>query len=101
MVGTRDNEAFLDKKVLVLMRDGKYFYGTFRSFDQFNNITLEHAAERVFFEDMFSDKRIGLHVIRGENIVLIGCPKPVLRPLKKVNWEHIQERIVSHVENDE
>lgn len=102
IIGTKDNEDLLDRKVLVLMRDGKYFYGIFRSFDQFNNITLENAVERMFFEDMFSDRRIGLHVIRGENIVLAGCPRPSVRkPLRRVKWSLIQEKLAGEpLKND-
>ncbi|TYH70976.1 hypothetical protein ES332_D05G153200v1 [Gossypium tomentosum] len=41
--------SYLDRKLLVLLRDGRKLMGTLRSFDQF-----------------------GLYVIRGENVVLIG-----------------------------
>lgn len=100
IIGSRENEVFLDKKAVVLMRDGKYFYGTFRSFDQFNNITLEDAVERVFFENMFSEKKVGLYVIRGESIVLVGVPRSDLGALKRVAWNIIQEKMAAQQPSD-
>lgn len=95
IIGTRDNEMFLDKKVVVHMRDGKYLYGTFRSFDQFGNITLESATERIFFENMFSERKVGLHIIRGESIVFVGIPKLDLSRFKKVEWGMVAEKVNS------
>lgn len=93
VIGTRDNEMFLDKKVVVHMRDGKYLYGIFRSFDQFSNITLENAIERIFFENMFSERKVGLHIIRGESIVFVGMPKLDLNCFKKAEWDVVAEKI--------
>lgn len=95
IIGTHDNEMFLDKKVVVHMRDGKYLYGIFRSFDQFSNITLENATERIFFENMFSERKVGLHIIRGESIVFIGIPKLDLSRFKKVDWNIVTEKLSS------
>lgn len=95
IIGTRDNEMFLDKKVVVHMRDGKYLYGIFRSFDQFSNITLENATERIFFENMFSERKVGLHIIRGESIVFIGIPRLDLSRFRKVDWDIVAEKLSS------
>lgn len=95
ITGTRDNEMFLDKKVVVYMRDGKYLYGIFRSFDQFSNITLENAIERIFFENMFSERKVGLQIIRGESIVFIGIPKLDLSSFRKVDWDIVAEKLSS------
>ncbi|GAB4841963.1 Sm-like protein lsm1b [Ancistrocladus abbreviatus] len=64
--------TYLDKKLLVLLRDGQKLIGTLRSFDQFANAVLEGACERVIVGDLYSDIPLGLYVIRGENVVLIG-----------------------------
>ncbi|KAI3777923.1 hypothetical protein L1987_47726 [Smallanthus sonchifolius] len=56
----------LDKKLLVLLRDGRKLLGILRSFDQFG------AYERVIVSDLYCDIPLGLYVIRGENVVLIG-----------------------------
>lgn len=39
--------GYLDKKLLILLRDGRKLMGTLRSFDQFANVVLEGACERV------------------------------------------------------
>ncbi|KAG4141465.1 hypothetical protein ERO13_D06G077000v2 [Gossypium hirsutum] len=64
--------TYLDKKLLVLLRDGPKLLGLLRSFDQFANVILEGACERVIVGDLYCDIPLGLYVIRGENVVLIG-----------------------------
>lgn len=46
--------------------------GLLRSFDQFANVVLEGACERIIVGDLYCDIPLGLYVIRGENVVLIG-----------------------------
>ena len=80
---------------MLVLRDGRKIIGTMRSFDQFSNIVLEHAEERVVVGKRFADVPLGLYVIRGENLVLLGqivraCdararepgphPRPLARP---------------------
>lgn len=62
----------LDKKLLVILRDGRKLIGILRSFDQFANVVLEGAVERIIVGDFFCDLPVGLYIIRGENVVLIG-----------------------------
>ena len=57
----------------MLLRDGKKVIGTLRSFDQFANIVLEEAVERIVVGKQYADVPLGLYVIRGENTVLIGA----------------------------
>ncbi|XP_019223548.1 PREDICTED: sm-like protein LSM1B isoform X2 [Nicotiana attenuata] len=64
--------SYLDKKLLVLLRDGRKLLGTLRSFDQFANAVLEGACDRVIVGDLYCDIPLGLYIIRGENVVLIG-----------------------------
>ncbi|XP_021716552.1 sm-like protein LSM1B [Chenopodium quinoa] len=64
--------SYLDRKILVLLRDGRKLLGTLCSFDQFANAVLEGACERVIVGDLYCDIPLGLYVIRGENVVLIG-----------------------------
>ncbi|KAK9210041.1 hypothetical protein WN944_002410 [Citrus x changshan-huyou] len=63
---------FLLEKILVLLRDGRKLLGLLRSFDQFANVVLEGACERIIVGDLYCDIPLGLYVIRGENVVLIG-----------------------------
>ncbi len=59
-------------RALVMLRDGRKILGTLRSFDQFANLVLEHAVERVIVGRKFSDFPLGLYVIRAENLALLG-----------------------------
>jgi U6 snRNA-associated Sm-like protein LSm1 len=63
----------LDKRVLVYLRDGRFFVGYLRSFDQYANLALEDTFERVVVNnEAFADVPCGLQVFRGENVVLFG-----------------------------
>ncbi|KAK4349807.1 hypothetical protein RND71_029120 [Anisodus tanguticus] len=64
--------SYLDKKLLVLLRDGRKLLGTLCSFDQFANAVLQGACERAIVGDLYCDIPLGLYIIRGENVVLIG-----------------------------
>ncbi|KAF3970910.1 hypothetical protein CMV_005433 [Castanea mollissima] len=64
--------SYLDKKLLVLLRDGRKLMGILRSFDQFANVVLQDACDRVIVGELYCDIPLGLYVIRGENVVLIG-----------------------------
>ncbi|XP_042047422.1 sm-like protein LSM1B [Salvia splendens] len=64
--------SYLDKKLLVLLRDGRKLLGILRSFDQFANAVLEGTCERVIVGEIYCDIPLGLYIIRGENVVLIG-----------------------------
>jgi len=63
----------LDKRLLVVLRDGRHYIGLLRSFDQFSNIVLEETVERVVVDNQYADVPLGLYVVRGENVVLMGA----------------------------
>jgi len=63
---------YLDKKILVLLRDGRKLLGVLRSYDNFANLVLESTIERVIHENSYSDIPRGIFIIRGENVVLLG-----------------------------
>ncbi|CAI5443778.1 unnamed protein product [Caenorhabditis angaria] len=62
----------LDKKMLVVLRDGRKLIGYLRSIDQFANLILEDVVERVFIEKFYADTNQGFMLIRGENVELAG-----------------------------
>jgi len=66
----------LDKKLLIMLRDGRKLIGILRSFDQFANLVVEEAYERIIVGEVFGDIPLGLYVIRGENVVLLGQIDP-------------------------
>lgn len=62
----------LDKRLLVQLRDGRKLVGILRSFDQFANLVLEKATERIIVGSLYAEVPLGLYVVRGENVVLLG-----------------------------
>jgi len=93
----------LDKKLLVQLRDGRKIVGYLRSFDQFANLVLETAVERIVVGYLYSEKPLGLYVVRGENVVLLGeiddarDPPP---PLQQVSMAEIQRAQRAEKEQD-
>ncbi|KHN69785.1 LSM domain-containing protein [Ordospora colligata OC4] len=71
-IDMRDYEAYLEKSVVVMLRDKRHLYGIMKSFDQFNSITLDKVVERIFHNDKYAEKIHQLFIIRGENISIIG-----------------------------
>ena len=66
LTGTASIAEDIDKKMLVVLRDGRKIVGTLRTFDQFSNIVLEHAIERIIVGHCFADVPLGLYVVRGD-----------------------------------
>jgi U6 snRNA-associated Sm-like protein LSm1 len=66
----------LDRKVLIQLRDGKKIVGILRTFDQFANLVLEEAYERIIVGELYTDVPLGMYLIRGENLVLMGQMDP-------------------------
>ncbi|KAM7513070.1 hypothetical protein LguiB_011945 [Lonicera macranthoides] len=64
--------SYLDKKLLVLLQDGRKLLGILCSFDQYANVVLQDTCERAIVGDLYCDIPLGLYVIRGENVVLLG-----------------------------
>lgn len=62
----------IDKRVLVLLRDGRSLFGILRSIDQFANLVLHLTVERIYIGDEYGEIDRGVFLIRGENVVLCG-----------------------------
>ncbi|AYO44230.1 U6 snRNA-associated Sm-like protein LSm1 [Malassezia restricta CBS 7877] len=62
----------VDKKVIVILRDGRKLIGILRSYDQFANLVLQEAIERIFVGNRYGDVPKGTFIVRGENVVLMG-----------------------------
>ena len=61
-----------DKKLMVVLRDGRKLIGVLRSWDQFGNLVMQDTAERLFVQGLYADIERGLFLVRGENITLLG-----------------------------
>ncbi|KAK9487984.1 hypothetical protein V1527DRAFT_459029 [Lipomyces starkeyi] len=82
----------VDKKLLVVLRDGRKLIGILRSFDQYANLVLQETIERIIVESMYSDIQRGVYIVRGENVVLVGEIDPEKEssiPLREVSLDEI------------
>ncbi|KAI4121289.1 MAG: hypothetical protein LQ338_006455 [Usnochroma carphineum] len=67
-----------DKKLVLVLRDGRKLIGVLRSWDQFAlnlvlaNLVLQDTIERIFIEDLYADIPRGIFLVRGENVLLLG-----------------------------
>jgi len=62
----------IDRKLMILLRDGRTLIGFLRSVDQFANLVLHKAIERIHVQNFYGDMERGIFIIRGENVVLLG-----------------------------
>ncbi|EGC30091.1 hypothetical protein DICPUDRAFT_90215 [Dictyostelium purpureum] len=65
-------EPFLKKKVLVLTADGRNIIGILRGTDQTTNVILEKCEERVFSDEGIEVIPLGVHLIKGDDVAVIG-----------------------------
>jgi len=61
-----------DKKLLLVLRDGRKLIGVLRSWDQFANLVLQDTIERIFVNDLYADIPRGIFLVRGENVLMLG-----------------------------
>ena len=66
----------VDRKIFVLLRDGKLLFGVLRTFDQYANLILQHCVERIYLtgehKGKYAEEDRGIFMIRGENVVMLG-----------------------------
>jgi len=67
-MATQILEESLDKTVLVKLREGKCLRGKLKGFDQHLNLVLDET------EDITDAEKLGLIILRGDNVVLISPP---------------------------
>ena len=70
--GTASLVQDIDKRVMVVLRDGRTLIGYLRSLDQFANLLLTQTIERIHVRNKYGDIDRGVFLIRGENVVLCG-----------------------------
>ncbi|OJD18338.1 hypothetical protein AJ78_01651 [Emergomyces pasteurianus Ep9510] len=61
-----------DKKLVLVLRDGRKLIGVLRSWDQFANLVLQGTVERLYAGNIFADIQRGIYLVRGENVLLLG-----------------------------
>ncbi|KAJ5484088.1 U6 snRNA-associated Sm-like protein LSm1 [Penicillium diatomitis] len=61
-----------DKKLVLVLRDGRKLIGVLRSWDQFANLVLQDTIERIYAGNLYADVPRGIFLVRGENVLLLG-----------------------------
>jgi len=92
----------VDKKILVVLRDGRKLIGVLRSYDQFANLVIDMTVERTHLGRYYADKPVGVMVIRGENVVLMGEIDLDVEdevPLQPVPLKELQAPVKQEVES--
>ncbi|KAK6635604.1 SM-like, degradation of cytoplasmic mRNAs and positively regulates transcription initiation [Polyplax serrata] len=90
--GTASLIEELDKKLMVLLRDGRTLIGYLRSVDQYANLVLHKTIERIHVGKEYGDISRGIFIVRGENVVLLGeidSDKEKELPLDEVSVDDI------------
>jgi len=64
-------EESLGKTVLIKLRGGRSLRGKLKGFDQHLNLVLEEAEDVTDSENV---KKLGLIIVRGDNVVIISPP---------------------------
>ena len=63
---------YIDKFMMIILRDGSVYIGELRTFDQFTNVVLEDAWSRHYVGTKVHEKLIGTLLIRGDNVVFFA-----------------------------
>ena len=90
--GTASLVQDIDKRVMVVLRDGRTLIGFLRSLDQFANLLLTQTIERIHVRNMYGDIDRGGFLVGGENVLLCGetdFQKPEFKDLVQVSQEEI------------
>ncbi|KAF3914391.1 hypothetical protein ABW21_db0202988 [Orbilia brochopaga] len=83
-----------DKKLVIVLRDGRKLIGTLRSYDQYANLVLQDTVERLYSQDLYADVPRGCYIVRGENVLLLGeidLDKEDDLPLKQATVDEIYD----------
>ncbi|EAA00900.3 U6 snRNA-associated Sm-like protein LSm1 [Anopheles arabiensis] len=92
LFGTAHMLYEVDKKLMVLLHDGRTLIGYLRSVDQFANLVLHRTIERIHVGNEYGDIQRGVVIIRGENVVLLGeidREKESTLPLREISVDDI------------
>jgi len=65
--------GYVDKRVLMVLQDGRTIVGTLAGFDQRSNVVLSNSTERVYsLAEGVEEVPLGLYLVKGDMILLIG-----------------------------
>ncbi|KAF8186999.1 hypothetical protein K438DRAFT_1595901 [Mycena galopus ATCC 62051] len=65
--------GYVDRRVIVILQDGRVIVGVLAGFDQKSNVVLSDSKERIYSMDVgVEEVPLGLYLVKGDMIVLIG-----------------------------
>jgi U6 snRNA-associated Sm-like protein LSm1 len=74
----------------------------YSTFDQYSTIVLSNCVERHIVGTCYCDEPIGLHIIRGETIVLLGQVKSIkMQPVNGVTYKAVSLKEILEMERQE
>lgn len=62
-------EKTVDKRISLLLKDGRILEGKLTGYDEYMNMVLEETVERMATSE---ERRLGTVVLRGNNVVSIA-----------------------------
>ncbi|KAG6918404.1 hypothetical protein DXG01_014807 [Tephrocybe rancida] len=66
-------QGYVDRRVLLILQDGRAIVGTMAGYDQKSNVVLADCKERVYSTDEgVEEVPLGLYLVKGDMVVLIG-----------------------------
>ncbi|KAI4520437.1 hypothetical protein EV122DRAFT_204974 [Schizophyllum commune] len=66
-------QGYVDRRVLLVLQDGRTIVGVLAGFDQKSNIILSECRERVYsMDEGVEEIPLGLYIVKGDMICLIG-----------------------------
>ncbi|EJC99320.1 Sm-like ribonucleo protein [Fomitiporia mediterranea MF3/22] len=65
--------GYVDRRVLLVLQDGRTIVGVLAGFDQRSDIVLSDCVERIYsMEEGVEEVPLGLYLVKGDQILLIG-----------------------------
>ncbi|KAF8637922.1 hypothetical protein AX17_002543 [Amanita inopinata Kibby_2008] len=66
-------QGYVDRRVLLVLQDGRAIIGKMAGYDQKSNIVLSESKERVYsIDEGVEEIPLGLYLVKGDMIILIG-----------------------------
>lgn len=67
-----DLKELTEQRVVVFCQDGTVFRGKLKTLDQFGNVGLDNASQRISAGELFADLPLGALIVRGDTIAMFG-----------------------------
>ncbi|KAH8113886.1 Sm-like ribonucleoprotein [Phellopilus nigrolimitatus] len=66
-------QGYVDRRVLLVLQDGRTIVGVLVGFDQRSDIVLSESKERIYsIDEGVEEIPLGLYLVKGDQILLIG-----------------------------